>query len=69
MNWDFLGSLVVKNLPSDARGAGTIPGQGTKVPRATEQLSPHTTTREVSVLQRRPSAAKIKKQNKIQVSS
>ena len=46
-----------------------IPGQGTKVPRATEQLSPHTTTREVSALQQRPSAAEIKKQNKIQVSS
>ena len=28
--WDFLGSPVVKSLPSTAGGAGSIPGQGTK---------------------------------------
>ena len=69
MNWDIPGSLVVKSLPSNARGTGTIPSQGTKIPHTTEQLSPHTTTREVSALQRRPSAAEIKNQNKTQGSS
>ena len=28
--WDFLGSSVVKSLPSTAGSAGSIPGQGTK---------------------------------------
>ena len=27
---------MVKTLPFDARGVGSIPGQGTKVPRATK---------------------------------
>ena len=44
--WDFPGGLVVKNLPSNAGDAGSIPGGGTKIPCATGQLSPCATTRE-----------------------
>ena len=36
----FPGSPVVKNLPSSARDAGSIPGWGTKIPHAAGQLSP-----------------------------
>ena len=39
---DFLGGPVVKTLPSDAGGLGLIPGWGTKIPHAMEQLSPST---------------------------
>jgi len=35
-----------KNLPSNAWGMGSIPSKGTKIPRATGQLRPHTATRE-----------------------
>ena len=36
---------MVKNLPYNAGDAGSmIPGQGTKIPHAAGQLSPHTTT-------------------------
>ena len=45
-NRDFPDGPVVKNLPSNARGVGSIPHEGTKIPYATGQLSPHTTTRE-----------------------
>ena len=31
---DFPGSPVVKTLPSNAGGVGSIPGQGTKIPHA-----------------------------------
>ena len=31
---DFPGSPVVKTLSSNAGGAGSIPGQGTKIPQA-----------------------------------
>ena len=37
--WDFPGGPVVKNLPSNAGDAGSIPGRGTKIPRAARQLS------------------------------
>ena len=37
---------MAKNLPSNAGDVGLIPGQGTKVPHATGQLSPHATTTE-----------------------
>ena len=37
---------MAKNLPSDARNEGSIPGHGTKIPQATGQLSLHATTRE-----------------------
>ena len=39
---DFPGGPVVKTLPHNAGDANSIPGQGTKVPRAVEQLSPST---------------------------
>ena len=32
--WDFPGHLMVKNLPCNAGDVGSIPGQGTKNPRA-----------------------------------
>ena len=35
---------MVKNPPSNAGDAGSIPGQGTKIPHAAGQLSPRTTT-------------------------
>ena len=35
----FPGSPVVKNLPSNAGDAGSIPGRGTKIPLAAGQLS------------------------------
>ena len=43
---DFPGGPGVKNLPWNAGDMGSIPGQGTKTPHATKQLSLHTTTRE-----------------------
>ena len=33
---------MVKNLPSNGGDVGSIPGQGTKIPHATGQLSPRT---------------------------
>ena len=36
---DFSGGPVVKNLPSNAGDAGSIPGRGTKIPHALGQLS------------------------------
>ena len=36
---DFLGGPEVKNLPTKAGDAGSIPGQGTKIPHAAGQLS------------------------------
>ena len=36
---DFPGGPVVKNLPCNAGDVGLIPGQGTEIPYATEQLS------------------------------
>ena len=43
---DFSGGPEVKNLPSNTGDTGSIPGWGTKIPHAEEQLSPHATTRE-----------------------
>ena len=43
---DFSGGPVVKNPPSNAEDAGSIPGQGTNIPRAEGQLSPHAATTE-----------------------
>ena len=37
---NFPGGPEVKNLPSTAVDEGSIPGEGTKVPHAPEQLSP-----------------------------
>ena len=43
---DFPSGLVVKNPPSNVRDVVLIPGQGTKIPSATGQLSPCTETTE-----------------------
>ena len=40
------GGPVVKNLPHNAGDTGLIPGWATKIPHATEQLSPSTSTTE-----------------------
>ena len=42
---DFPGGPAVKNLPSNAEDAGSVPGQGTKIPGAAELLSQSTTTK------------------------
>ena len=44
--WDFPGGPVVNNLPFNSGDAGSIPGQGTKIPHAVEQLSLRATTTE-----------------------
>ena len=51
--WDFPGGPVVKNPPSNAGDAGSIPGRGTKIPHATRQLSPCVTTTELTHLNER----------------
>ena len=33
-SWDFPGGPVVKTSPSNEGGAGSIPGQGAKIPHA-----------------------------------
>ena len=43
---DFSGGPMVKILPCNAGDVGSIPGQGTKIPQAAEQLSPCTRTPE-----------------------
>ena len=53
MLWDFPGGPVVKNPPSNAGDAGSIPGRGTKIPHDTGQLSPRTTTTELARLNER----------------
>jgi len=40
------GGLVVKSLPANAGDMGSIPGPGTKIPHAVEQLRPDATTTE-----------------------
>ena len=44
--WDFPGSPVVKNLPANAGDTGLVPGPGTKILHAEEQLSPCAATTE-----------------------
>ena len=44
--WDFPGGPMVKNPPSSAGDASSIPGRGTKIPHAAGQLSPHAATTE-----------------------
>ena len=46
VNRDFPGGPVVRNLPSNAGDAGSIPDQGTKIPHLSPQLSPGPTTKE-----------------------
>ena len=41
----FPGGSVVKNPPCNAGDMGLITGQGTKIPHATGQISPHAETR------------------------
>ena len=54
MNWrDFPGGPGVKNPPSNAGDAGSIPGRGTKIPHAVEQLSPRAATTEPALLNQR----------------
>ena len=50
---DFPGGPVVKNPPCNAGDAGSIPGQGTKIPHALGQVSPCTTTTELARLNKR----------------
>ena len=50
---DFPGGPVVKNPPSNAEDAGSIPGRGTKMPHATGQLSLCATTTELVCLNER----------------
>ena len=47
---DFPGGPVVKKLPYNARDAGSIPRQGTKIPDAAGQRSLHATTTELTHL-------------------
>ena len=42
---DFSGGPVVRNLPCIAGDIGSIPGWGTNIPHAAEQLSPSATTK------------------------
>ena len=42
---DFPGGPVVRNLPCNARDRGLIPGQGTKILHAVEQLNLRATSR------------------------
>ena len=46
---DFPGGLVIKNPPRNARDAGTVPGQGTKILCALQWVSPQTSTTEPSL--------------------
>ena len=45
---DFPGGPTVKNPSFNAGDAGSIPGWGTKIPRAAGQLSLHATTKDPS---------------------
>ena len=52
-NRDFPGGPVVKNPPTNAGNAGSIPGRGTKIPHAAGQLSPRATATEFARLKER----------------
>ena len=45
---DFPAGPVVKNVPYNPGDMGSTPGQGTKIPHATDQLNLRTTTTEPS---------------------
>ena len=47
-SWDSPGGPVLKNPPCNAGDKGLIPDQGTKIPRAVEQLSSSATTTELA---------------------
>ena len=55
---DFPHGPVVKNLPCHPGDKDSIPGQGTKIPHAPEQLSPRAATTEAYAPQLRPNSAK-----------
>ena len=42
---DLTSGPVIKNIPCRAGDVCSVPGQGTKIPQAVEQLSPWATTR------------------------
>ena len=46
MGWDFPGGPVVKILPCNTEATGSTPGQGSRIPHATRQLSPRAATTE-----------------------
>ena len=50
---EFPGRPGVKNPPSNAGDTGSIPGQGTKIPHAEEELSLLTTTTELARLNKK----------------
>ena len=51
-SWDFSTGPAIKNLPSNAGDAGSVPGQGTKITQAKKgKLSPCTATKIVCVPQ------------------
>ena len=50
---DFPGRPVVNNFPCNEGDTGSIPGQGTKIPQASEQLRLHATTKTHSIPQQR----------------
>ena len=57
-SWDFPVGPVVKNPPSNAGDAGSIPGWGTKIPHAAGQLSLRATTTGPSRLNQRAACCK-----------
>ena len=56
---DFPGGPVVKNPPSNAGDVDSIPDRETKIPHATGQLSPRTTTIEFTDLNQRAHAPQL----------
>ena len=50
---------MVKNPPSNAGYVGSIPGRGTKIPHTAGQLSPRTTTAELTRLNERARMCKL----------
>ena len=44
--WEFSGVPVVKNPSANAGDVGSIPGRGTRIPHAAEELNLHATATE-----------------------
>ena len=59
MGGDFPGGPVVKNMPANTGDMSSVPGLGTKIPHATEQLRPCTTTSEPMMLLLKPTCPRI----------
>ena len=57
-------SPVVKSPPSKGGDAGSIPGQGTKIPHASGQLSLNASTREPTLYTEKFVISKLKKKKK-----